>query len=94
MAPLSLFPQAPALTKRITDDLLPRIDADVGQKNATARPNGATQMPQDTVLQAKANDNTQDSNGLESKVSPMTTAITLQIFGMEVFQSPARFCAN
>lgn len=84
MAPLSPSPQAPALTKRTTDDLFPKIDADVGTKNATARPNGPTQLPQDTGLQAKANDDTQDSNGLEAKVSPMTSAVTLQIFGMGV----------
>lgn len=87
MAPLMPLSPAPALIKRDSDDLLPRLEAHVGTKNATARPNGPTQMPNDSELQTKANDNTQgDSSGLGSKVSPMTTAITLQIFGTSVLQ--------
>ena len=95
MAPLMPLSSAPSLIKRTPDDLLPKLEVHVGTINATAPPNGPTQMPQDSGLQTKANDNTQeDWNGLESKVSPMTTAITLQIFGMNVFLAPALFCAN
>lgn len=81
MAPLMPLSPTSALIKRDSDDLLPKLEAQGGTTNATARPNWPSQMPQDSELQTKANDNTQgDSNGLESRLSPMTTAITLQIF--------------
>jgi hypothetical protein len=88
MAPLP--PPAAMRTKRSPGDL-PMLEAYmlVGTTSTTSSPEGPTQMPQDSALQTRATDNSQDSyedfNGLEYKVSPMTAAITLQILGMHGF---------
>lgn len=48
----------------------------------TTIPSGLTKTSQGSDLQAKANDNTEEEdNGMGSQMSPMTTAITLQVFG-------------
>lgn len=95
MAPLMPLSSAPSLIKRTPDDLLPKLEVHVGTINATAPPNGPTQMPQESGLQTKANNNSQqDAHGLESKVSPMTAAITLQIFSMNVLYAPVLFRAT
>lgn len=84
MSPLMPLSPAPSLVKRDSDDFLPRLEVHTGTKNTTARLNGPTHMPNELELQTKTNDDTQDSGRLEFKVSPMTTAITLQIFGMSI----------
>lgn len=72
----------PSLTIPTSSDFLPQPGPDVSTTNATTSPNGPSQKSQGADLQAKANDNTsEDDNGMESQMSPMTTAITLQVFG-------------
>lgn len=85
MTPLAPISPAPILTTPTSSDYLPKADPNVSTRNATTNPSGLTQEPQVSDLQTKANDNTpKDTNGIGSQMSPMTTAITLQVFGTKL----------
>lgn len=82
MTPLIPISPAPILTTPTSSDFLPRAEPDASTRNATTSPTGLAQDPQVSDLQTKANENTpEDTNGIDSRMSPMTTAITLQVFG-------------
>lgn len=90
MTPLMPRSPDPSLTIPTSSDFLPRPGPDLSTRNATASPSGPAQKSQGSDLQSKANDNTLvDENGLGSQMSPMTTAMTLQVFGTK---SSTAFC--
>lgn len=69
-------------TTSTSSDFLPKSGPDLGTRNVTTIPSGLTKTPQGSDLQAKANDNiAEEDNGMGSQMSPMTTAITLQVVG-------------
>lgn len=82
MTPLMPLSPAAVLTTPTSSDFLPEEESSASTRNATTNPSSLTQEPQGADLQAKANDDTpDDADGIESQMSPMTTAITLQVFG-------------
>lgn len=82
MTPLTPISPATILTTPTSSDYLAKTDRHVSTRNATTNPSGLAQEPQVSGLQTKANDNTpEDTNGIGSQMSPMTTAITLQVLG-------------
>lgn len=82
MTPLMPISPAPVLTIPTSSDFLPKVEPNIITRNATTSPSGLAQKPQVSDLQTKTNDDTpEDINGMGSQMSPMTTAITLQVFG-------------
>lgn len=82
MTPILPIPPDAALTTLPSSDFLPRPGLDVRKENTTTISGGLTQNPQGSDLQAKANDNTSESeDGMGSQMSRMTTTMILPIFG-------------